>query len=225
MKLPGRNAVLLSMAGFFLLCAGSAQAITVTSGYDSSYEPLDFGVRYRSFQPTGGDEVYLGVPDLGVAGNRNAQNINWASGPTTFDFTFTYDPVTDTLTSTVAGNAPLTYTFAPDLVIDVLQLDVVDRDTTGEIWLTNLMVNGESAGDFLVGGEGYNTWMLTDIASGPGLTVTGTINRTGTFGSSQELSKIQILAGGSPVPVPAAIWLFGSGLLGMVGIARRKKTA
>ena len=29
----------------------------------------------------------------------------------------------------------------------------------------------------------------------------------------------------NPVPVPAAIWLFGSGLLGLVGIARRKKSA
>ena len=27
----------------------------------------------------------------------------------------------------------------------------------------------------------------------------------------------------NPVPVPAAVWLFGSGLLGLVGIARRKK--
>ena len=27
----------------------------------------------------------------------------------------------------------------------------------------------------------------------------------------------------SPVPVPAAVWLFGSGLLGLIGIARRKK--
>ncbi len=27
------------------------------------------------------------------------------------------------------------------------------------------------------------------------------------------------------VPVPAAVWLFGSGLLGLVGIARRKKVA
>jgi hypothetical protein len=29
----------------------------------------------------------------------------------------------------------------------------------------------------------------------------------------------------STVPIPAAVWLFGSGLLGLVGIARRKKTA
>ncbi len=27
------------------------------------------------------------------------------------------------------------------------------------------------------------------------------------------------------VPVPAAVWLFGSGLLGLVGVARRKKAA
>ena len=29
----------------------------------------------------------------------------------------------------------------------------------------------------------------------------------------------------SAVPVPGAVWLFGSGLLGLIGIARRKKTA
>ena len=29
----------------------------------------------------------------------------------------------------------------------------------------------------------------------------------------------------SAVPVPAAVWLFGSGLLGLVGISRRKKEA
>jgi len=28
---------------------------------------------------------------------------------------------------------------------------------------------------------------------------------------------------GTVVPVPAAVWLFGSGLLGLIGIARRNK--
>jgi len=33
-------------------------------------------------------------------------------------------------------------------------------------------------------------------------------------------------AGGMPIiPIPSAVWLFGSGLLGMIGIARRKKAA
>jgi len=31
--------------------------------------------------------------------------------------------------------------------------------------------------------------------------------------------------GGTLVPVPPAVWLFGSGLIGLVGIARRKKAA
>jgi hypothetical protein len=29
----------------------------------------------------------------------------------------------------------------------------------------------------------------------------------------------------NPVPVPAAVWLFGSGLIGLVGVARRKRAA
>jgi hypothetical protein len=32
------------------------------------------------------------------------------------------------------------------------------------------------------------------------------------------------LAGVSPVPVPAAVWLFGSGLVGIIGVARRRRT-
>ena len=37
--------------------------------------------------------------------------------------------------------------------------------------------------------------------------------------------KIHLEGSVGAVPVPAAVWLFGSGLLGLVGIARRKKAA
>ena len=42
----------------------------------------------------------------------------------------------------------------------------------------------------------------------------------GVVGLDSNIDNIQAV-----VPVPAAVWLFGSGLLGLVGIARRKKTA
>ncbi|VAW59516.1 hypothetical protein MNBD_GAMMA11-2899, partial [hydrothermal vent metagenome] len=32
-----------------------------------------------------------------------------------------------------------------------------------------------------------------------------------------------IVGAGSPVPVPAAVWLFGSGLLGLLAAARRRR--
>jgi len=43
-----------------------------------------------------------------------------------------------------------------------------------------------------------------------------------TFGTGANVIEVdvQIIP---PVPVPAAVWLFASGLLGLVGIARRKK--
>jgi len=35
--------------------------------------------------------------------------------------------------------------------------------------------------------------------------------------------EVTVEASVSPVPVPAAVWLFGSGLLGLVGVARRRR--
>ena len=40
-------------------------------------------------------------------------------------------------------------------------------------------------------------------------------------GIAGDSATVEVL-GGAVVPVPAAVWLFGSGLLGLVGVARRK---
>ena len=47
----------------------------------------------------------------------------------------------------------------------------------------------------------------------------------GAFDSNPLSEKFDITVNGvaAAVPVPAAVWLFGSGLLGLVGVARRKK--
>lgn len=52
----------------------------------------------------------------------------------------------------------------------------------------------------------YNTGGFTSIATPDGVTWS---------------SDSGIFLGA--VPVPAAVWLFGSGLIGLVGVARRKK--
>lgn len=49
------------------------------------------------------------------------------------------------------------------------------------------------------------------------------------FASGGSVSPVNVpytlsmTAAAAPVPVPPAVWLFGSGLLGLIGVARRKK--
>lgn len=71
----------------------------------------------------------------------------------------------------------------------------------------------------------------------PLLTLTGTpldVALTATLVSAGNVGASWLLFDGTPysevfsvqfqaVPVPAAVWLFGSGLIGLVGVARRKK--
>jgi len=48
------------------------------------------------------------------------------------------------------------------------------------------------------------------------------------FNGGTQLARTDmsvIVGAGAVVPLPAAVWLFGSGLLGLVGIAKRKKAA
>ena len=61
---------------------------------------------------------------------------------------------------------------------------------------------------------GVNTTVGGSMQTGPFAGATPAFNGTG----SLEVSV-------SAIPVPAAVWLFGSGLLGLVGVARRRKAA
>lgn len=43
-------------------------------------------------------------------------------------------------------------------------------------------------------------------------------------GESQFISDVLFVRDVNTIPVPAAVWLFGSGLMGLLGVARRKKS-
>ena len=90
-------------------------------------------------------------------------------------------------------------------------------------WLANIpstspihYTASDIAGNGLIGGIGLGT----------SAAMIGT--RAGFFGSGIDtfldwnLAADGTLSYGTVIPVPAAVWLFGSGLLGLVGVARRK---
>jgi len=68
-------------------------------------------------------------------------------------------------------------------------------------------------------GDGYYGDSNASLLSSPD---TYLVVFDGLDGSGAKKSGNTLAVDLAPVPVPAAVWLFGSGLLGLVGIARRK---
>lgn len=60
------------------------------------------------------------------------------------------------------------------------------------------------------------------ISLSGGGTLTGTLSSTGSNGVVSKLTSTDVLTPVSSVPVPATAWLFGSGLLGLAGVTRRR---
>ena len=113
----------------------------------------------------------------------------------------------------------------------------INFDSTHDLHLTELGDNGESAQLFLWFADGGNvqpvvTHGVSDLivvdldpyaallASHGGYFTKVGIGGLDLLGASQgfDLDAVAINA----VPLPAAAWLFGSGLLGLIGIARRR---
>lgn len=93
--------------------------------------------------------------------------------------------------------------------LDPLEFSI---DVNGDNYLTSYF--GPSSGN--AGGEG-NAWFAAHVTD---FVIGATMVSSAWFGGGE--------GGGSPpnvVPVPAAVWLFGSGLLGLIGLARRKMAA
>ncbi len=69
----------------------------------------------------------------------------------------------------------------------------------------------------------FNTNLAADAGGGLSLLFKADCGANNACRFDALIDNVSIVTEVSAVPVPAAVWLFGSGLLGLVGVARRKK--
>jgi hypothetical protein len=201
---------ILLAAVFVFICSSPTPAQTVLQGAIPHEDDLG-AVRYRSFGNTGGDEIYLGIPDLGVAANRTAKDFGSQRWGAENEITFRYDPIEDEL-HTIVRTGPtttftLTYpnfstqlplkgkTFGPDR-LNLMQISVVCRDPdsqTSSVSLNDVSLDGHPLGSFTA--SGWSDWTVVGYDFSQGFVLTGRLVLSGPFSTSQELSKVEIKVG------------------------------
>ena len=72
-------------------------------------------------------------------------------------------------------------------------------------------------GNFIIGGFTASTGWVAGVG-----TLTGDNIYNVTFANITGAELVIDIAAVPAIPVPAAVWLFGSGLIGLVGVARRR---
>jgi hypothetical protein len=99
-----------------------------------------------------------------------------------------------------------------DLAADVYGFDViVDLQDSSDIGSASVLLNDELVGTISTANPSVSA-VFADPSSTQVIQIVNT---------DAALLNYNFIT--TPVPVPAAVWLFGSGLLGLIGVARRKQ--
>lgn len=128
-------------------------------------------------------------------------------------FTFSWDPTVLQYIGMTVANPPWDTAAVNDAnaaagIVDFVFLGQSVGASTGQFGLATLSFN-------VIGATGTDI-VFADSSFG-GFVAPGGIAVPVTYVNAQVFL--------GPIPVPAAVWLFGSGLLGLLGIARRRKAA
>ena len=232
-----KNSQLLGAACAFMSVFTTPQAMSVTIDTYFGWNYVDSAVYLNGpFEPptqlpsldlnsityTGGDGGATSITlNMGFGGSGIAMpdGVGLATKPTSTytlggDGESTRTPSTSLpIDWTPAGVTPWgTYTFPTIKITDVVAVGVPGF-SSGSGYIVGLIPYGVNTElDSSLGG------LQSDIYDS---------SRQGTFIADPSVIDAQgalIFSAASAVPVPAAIWLFGSGLIGLIGIARRKKS-
>jgi hypothetical protein len=112
-----------------------------------------------------------------------------------------------------------------DFEYDAIPLTQTDNITEASVELqldhsTGTNAIGQILVDVVTGDEFY-IWALLQVVSQSGSN--GTSADAFNTGTMDFLGSPDLISASSTVPLPAGVWLFGTGLLGLIGVARRKK--
>lgn len=153
--------------------------------------------------------------DDGLSGSASAAGTIYFPA----DFTLDIDSTTINFTGAVNVDDNSTITLPGNDVIQVGSASISPNPLLNGFLISGIEIDLSDSSETALSDEslplGFN---LADWSVGGRVLA---IRQTGS--SNVTLGRIDTLA--STVPVPAAVWLFGSGVLGLVGITRRKRAA
>ncbi len=190
--------------------ANSASAATVLYTDRSAFQADAPGLMTEGFNSdfVGANEVDFG--DFTVRVGRAGVNLNSANGATlpqlVSEGTRSIFTIDTTAPSTVGNNVRFRF----DTPVTAFGIDINDHGST----LLQAANDGSLATVDLTTGQASLFFGVIDTVPFNELVIS--------WNNAQDAVGFDNLEYGSPVPVPAAIWLFGSGLLGLIGFARSK---
>ena len=147
-------------------------------------------------------------------------DITWPQGGP-LSLSQSYDSVLSRVTYDVGGTI---LTYVPDRPFSELFIRVAAKDgVDGSVSLTDLVLDGDPLDDIVsIGTSDVKILRIYDFGSEDfDFTLSGqvTMDWVGAKPTQSQLSYQ--IKGGNPVPLPGAVWLLGSGLVGLFGLRRR----
>ncbi len=164
------------------------------------------------------DLVYGGFSDWRLATNTPVNG-------TSFDYNYSYNGTTDFGYNITSTNSELAYMYNVNLGLKdyVSATNVTQASTFGVFG--NGTTGGQKSFALVQNLQSYAYWSGAEYSPGSGSAwvFSTDFGYQLNYGKDGQLYAWAVRSGDvSPVPVPGAVWLFGSGLLGLMGLKKRK---